>query len=33
MDTCIISFSGAPYDGYAFPEIVDSLASCGVKHV
>ncbi len=29
----IISFSGAPYDGYAFPEILDSLASCGVTYV
>ncbi len=29
----IISFSGAPYDGYAFPEILDSLASCDVTHV
>ena len=29
----IISFSGAPYDGYAFPQILESLASCGVTHV
>jgi len=29
----IISISAAPYDGYAFPEILDSLASCGVKYV
>jgi len=29
----IISFSGAPYDGYAFPEILESLASCGVNYV
>ena len=29
----IISISAAPYDGYEFPEILDSLASCGVTHV
>ena len=29
----IISFSAAPYDGYAFPLILESLASCGVTHV
>lgn len=29
----IISISAAPYDGYTFPEILDSLASCGVTHV
>ncbi len=29
----IISISAAPYDGYAFPEILESLASCGVKYV
>ena len=29
----IISFSAAPYDGYEFPRILDSLASCGVTHV
>ena len=33
MTERIISFSGAPYDGYAFPAILDSLASCGVTHV
>ena len=33
MSERIISFSGAPYDGYAFPEILESLASCGVTHV
>lgn len=29
----ILSVSAAPYDGYAFPEVLDSLASCGVSHV
>lgn len=33
MTEHIISFSGAPYDGYTFPEILESLASCGVSHV
>ncbi len=33
MTERIISFSGAPYDGYAFPAILDSLASCGVTHI
>ena len=33
MTDRIISFSGAPYDGYEFPEILQSLASCGVTHV
>ena len=33
MTSRIISFSGAPYDGYSFPEILDSLASCGVTYV
>lgn len=29
----IISVSAAPYDGYGFPEILESLAACGVSHV
>ena len=29
----IISVSAAPYDGYGFPEVLESLASCGVSHV
>jgi sugar phosphate isomerase/epimerase len=29
----IISISGAPYDGYEFPAMLDSLASCGAKYV
>ena len=29
----IISVSAAPYDGYAFPEILESLARCEVSHV
>ena len=29
----IISVSAAPYDGYAFPQVLESLASCGVRHV
>ena len=29
----IISISSAPYDGYAFPEVLESLSSCGVTHV
>lgn len=33
MTKRIISISAAPYDGYAFPEIVASLASCGVRYV
>ena len=33
MSERIISFSGAPYDGYEFPVILESLASCGVTHV
>ena len=31
--TRIISVSGAPYDGYGFPEVLESLAACGVTHV
>ncbi len=33
MSDRIISFSAAPYDGYAFPEILESLAACGVSYV
>jgi sugar phosphate isomerase/epimerase len=33
MKSRIVSISAAPYDGYEFPAILDSLASCGVKHV
>lgn len=29
----ILSVSTAPYDGYDFPEVLESLASCGVRHV
>lgn len=29
----IISFSSALYDGYSFPEALESLASCGVTYV
>ncbi|MDR0439714.1 MAG: sugar phosphate isomerase/epimerase [Candidatus Accumulibacter sp.] len=29
----ILSVSGAPYDGYEFPEMLESLAACGVTHV
>ena len=29
----IISISGAPYDGYAFPQVLESLSRCNVKHV
>jgi sugar phosphate isomerase/epimerase len=29
----IVSISAAPYDGYAFPQVLDSLAACGVSHV
>lgn len=29
----IVSISAAPYDGYAFPEVLDSMARCGVRHV
>ena len=29
----IVSVSAAPYDGYAFPEILDSMARCGVRNV
>lgn len=29
----ILSISTAPYDGYEFPAALDSIASCGAKHV
>ncbi len=29
----IVSISAAPYDGYAFPAVLDSMARCGVRHV
>ncbi len=29
----IVSVSGAPYDGYAFPDMLESLARLGVTHV
>ncbi len=28
-----VGVSAAPYDGYAFPEVLDSMASCGVRFV
>ncbi len=28
-----ISISAAPYDGYPFPQMLDSMARCGVRHV
>ena len=33
MNNRIISVSSAPYDGYDFPIILESLARCGVSHV
>ncbi len=33
MSDRILSVSAAPYDGYAAPEMLDSLAACGVRHV
>jgi sugar phosphate isomerase/epimerase len=33
MSGRIISVSGAPYDGYATPVMLESLARCGVTHV
>ena len=33
MTNRIISISAAPYDGYGFPEVLESLASCGVNYV
>ena len=29
----IVSISAAPYDGYEFPAMLDSLAACGARHV
>ncbi len=29
----IVSVSAAPYDGHAFPRMLDSMARCGVHHV
>jgi sugar phosphate isomerase/epimerase len=29
----IVSISAAPYDGYEFPEILESLAACGARYV
>ena len=33
MTDRILSVSAAPYDGYAAPGMLDSLAACGVRHV
>lgn len=33
MNTRVISVSAAPYDGYAVPEMLSSLARCGASHV
>src|ERR1700675_795832 len=33
MSDRIISISAAPYDGYAFPATLDSIASCGAQYV
>lgn len=33
MTQRIISISTAPYDGYEVPQVMDSMASCGVKHI
>ena len=33
MNNRIISVSSAPYDGYDFPVVLESLARCGVSHV
>jgi sugar phosphate isomerase/epimerase len=33
MSDRIISISAAPYDGYEFPAILDSIASCGARYV
>ena len=29
----IVSISAAPYDGYAFPQVLDSMAACGIQYV
>ena len=33
MNSRILSFSAAPYDGYDFQTTLESLARCGVRHV
>ena len=33
MGTRIVSISAATYDGYPFPRVLESLASCGATHV
>jgi sugar phosphate isomerase/epimerase len=33
MSDRIISISAAPYDGYPFPAMLDSIASCGAQYV
>jgi len=33
MTSRIVSVSAAPYDGYAFPRVLESLAGCGATHV
>jgi sugar phosphate isomerase/epimerase len=33
MSDRIISISAAPYDGYEFPAMLDSIASCGTQYV
>ena len=33
MNSRIISVSAAPYDGYDFPRVLESLAACGATHV
>jgi sugar phosphate isomerase/epimerase len=33
MSGRIISISAAPYDGYEFPAMLDSIASCGAQYV
>ena len=33
MSARIVSISAAPYDGYVFRQVLESLAACGVKHV
>lgn len=33
MNTRSISISAAPYDGYPFPRVLESLAACGATHV
>ena len=33
MSDRIISISAAPYDGFEFPAMLDSIASCGAQYV